>query len=376
MNRLSFYCQTCAVAAVLTARGADVVTLVHQPEGNFPYKQLADLPSEDIHKLAAMLSDEREGPWRAHIVLALGVSGAPVAFTVLKSFLEERPAGEVDGPTYAAMTNVPFALGHLAARTNSDAEEYLIKNVRREGWMSQPANWTYLGRPGSELKATNFYAAFIYGLGVAATSPCERALKEVGSDLENDKVWLPVLEGAGYLLMVIKSLGRDQEFCGAGVVLPLPGLNAAEVIDGASRGYSEITNIVFDKGFPEAVPRLAERGTPIGDPRPVENGIISGTALAMSARARYASAPELVQQQRAILEELQKAQCTRGDTVIEGAGATSAKVTWPWLGSEAIVKKYGVTNAPGGPPAVDAGGRLVLYMIFKRGTWFWNPYGR
>jgi hypothetical protein len=376
MRRMLFYFLACA-AAVLTARGADVVTLVHQPEGNFPYKQLAALSSEDVQKLTAMLSDEREAPWRAHIVLALGVSGAPEAFTALKSLLEDRPAGEVDQPTYAAMTNVPIALGHLAARTNADAEEYLIRNVRRGGWMSQSANWTYLGRPGSELKATNFYAAFIYGLGVASTPACERALKELGSDRESGKVWLPVVGGAYMISMLINSEGREKHFGGAAVVLPLAGLDEAEVVESAGRGYSEITNIVLGKGFSEAVPRLAELGIPLSDNRPgKEPGhVISGRSLVMSARTRYARAPQLVQQQLAILAELQQAQCTRGDAVVEGAGTTSAKVTWPWLGSEAIVKKYGVTNAPGGPATVDTDGRLVLHMIFKRGTWFWNPYG-
>lgn len=106
-----------------------------------PYAKARELGPAGAERLIEMLLDPDEAKHHSKIVMALGISGAPEAYSALVEFRDREVEGEVDAAEYRARRTLPLAMGHLA-RTDSRAFQFLLEAARAEGPGFAP-RWRY-----------------------------------------------------------------------------------------------------------------------------------------------------------------------------------------------------------------------------------------
>lgn len=96
-----------------------------------PYERAHRLGPEALPILETLLADSAFKPQWSNIVAVTAFVDAPRSFDVLTQFLEKRFHGEVDHPTYLALTNVVAVLGTVHDRR---VGPYLMRGADRETW--------------------------------------------------------------------------------------------------------------------------------------------------------------------------------------------------------------------------------------------------
>jgi hypothetical protein len=94
---------------------AEVLVRQHYFEG-IPYEAARELTPEAVVRLAEMLESPEDAPYRANIVMALGMSGQPGAYEALAAYADQSPEGLIEGTESRARLVIPLAMGHLAQR--------------------------------------------------------------------------------------------------------------------------------------------------------------------------------------------------------------------------------------------------------------------
>jgi hypothetical protein len=125
--------------------------------------EIAELGPAAYPILAPMLADTTYKPYWGNIVLAIGYSGSPAAFQVLRGFARDRFHGEVDLETFLALGTVPTALGILPANDSTAALEYLETGAKPSTWANLP--WSYAPLAAGDKLSFYFSKLCIGGLG-------------------------------------------------------------------------------------------------------------------------------------------------------------------------------------------------------------------
>ena len=154
----------------------------HYFEG-LPYSRARELTPAGVDALIEMLADPTEAEYHANIVMALGISGAPQAYSALARFHEHSPVGEVDAAEYRARRALPLAMGHLA-RNDSRAFQFLVRAVRAEATSSIPG-WSYRHLAGERLEGILRRAA-ITGLAISGRAQTTATLHELNTRARSD----------------------------------------------------------------------------------------------------------------------------------------------------------------------------------------------
>ena len=144
---------------------------------------MRDLTLAGIERLVEMLQDSAEAEHHENIVMALGISGDPQAYSALARFQEHSPEGEVDAAEYRARRALPLAMGHLAG-TDPRALQFLLEAARREGPESAP-RWRYLYLRDQKLAGILRRAA-ITGVAMSGQPEAIAALRALGELARND----------------------------------------------------------------------------------------------------------------------------------------------------------------------------------------------
>ncbi len=154
---------------------AQKLVRAHYFEG-LPYSRARELTAADVDVLVEMLEDPTEAEYHANIVMALGISGSPQAYSALAQFHEDSPEGEVDAAEYRARRALPLAMGHLA-RSDSRAFGFLVRLVRGETTLQAPG-WRYRHLARERLEGVLRRAA-ITGLAISGRLEALAVLREL-----------------------------------------------------------------------------------------------------------------------------------------------------------------------------------------------------
>ncbi|MAG30180.1 MAG: hypothetical protein CL908_04700 [Deltaproteobacteria bacterium] len=79
-----------------------------------PEDQASQIGPEGAARLVEMLADPGERANHDHVLLALGLCGAPGAFDAIADWAQSPRTGDVDRDAFKAWQALPYALGHLS----------------------------------------------------------------------------------------------------------------------------------------------------------------------------------------------------------------------------------------------------------------------
>jgi hypothetical protein len=129
-----------------------------------PYLEARELAPAGVEALITVLANPAEAEYHANIVMALGISGDPQAYSALSQFHDDAPEGEIDGATYRARRALPLAMGHLA-RSDPRAYQFLADAVDASAVAFVP-EWSYRYLSGERLEGILRRAA-VTGLAIS-----------------------------------------------------------------------------------------------------------------------------------------------------------------------------------------------------------------
>lgn len=179
-------------------------------EHGIPYDQSVKFDKTVVPTLLEMLKDPREQNWWGNIIATLGVIGDARAVNPLISFLERDVRGEVDPRLLSALLSVPTALGHIAAKGNDQAIDYLIANSRSATLRAKKIPWKFGALSGDQLQMPLMKAS-ILGLGISAQPRAMQALEQMQAAPDTEATKQTVSEALN-LAAEIKSKSRMQVF--------------------------------------------------------------------------------------------------------------------------------------------------------------------
>jgi hypothetical protein len=127
---------------------AEALVRQHYFEG-IPYEPARALTPAGVARLAEMLENPEDGPYRANIVMALGLSGQARAYEALAAYAARASEGQLEGPESRARLVIPLAMGHLA-QSDDRALAYLVQAARAPG---RAPRWAHRHLRGPRLGA-------------------------------------------------------------------------------------------------------------------------------------------------------------------------------------------------------------------------------
>jgi hypothetical protein len=135
-----------------------------------PYQEAHALGPQALPILDRLLRYENYKPYWANTVTAIGFIGAPKGFPILRRFLLDRFAGEVDGETFNALLITPSILGTI--QTN-EVVEFLEPRVNPDAW--RDIRWNF-GSMRRDVIRRELSECAIHGLSYTGTPRAKRAL--------------------------------------------------------------------------------------------------------------------------------------------------------------------------------------------------------
>ena len=202
---------------VITASGSqgaamDIKTFVRaEYEHGIPYGEAAQFEGSVTPTLLNMLKDPQEKKWWGNIIATLGIIGDERAVAPLIDFLEHDIRGEVDPDLWGALLAVPQALGHIAARGDDKALNYLVANTTGKAWQTKRLPWTFQGRSGEKLY-TPLIKSVIISLGISSQPRAIQVLEQMQIAPDTPEEAKSAVSGALKLADEIKTKGRMGVF--------------------------------------------------------------------------------------------------------------------------------------------------------------------
>jgi hypothetical protein len=131
-----------AASAAPPADSALIAFITPMYHHGLPYGKGRAFGPRAIPTLERLLRDEAYKRQWPNIVLTIGFIADVRSFEILRAFTWERFRGEIDGPTFAAMQEVPSAMGCIvgARRQAPEVVIYLERGCDPKTWRRLP--WT------------------------------------------------------------------------------------------------------------------------------------------------------------------------------------------------------------------------------------------
>ena len=122
--------------------------------------------------------------------------------------------GQVDGPTYRALLEVPTSLGLLARDPNSRAFAYLRDGTSLQAWQSKNMSWTFpsLRREDRDVLMVR---RSITGLGFSGTEAGRGHLLGMRRSLEHSSLWEVLQDNVAEAMQMserVQHLGYERFF--------------------------------------------------------------------------------------------------------------------------------------------------------------------
>ncbi len=140
-----------------------------------PYGEAHEFGPEALPYLEEWLNDPGQKPNWSNIAVTIGYIGDPKGFEVLRSFVQDRFRGEVDGETFRALRCAQGVLGAIASRSPA-ALAYLERCTNPESWSS--VNWAYHRLDDESLRLL-FTKLTITALSMVGTQEAGRFLEHL-----------------------------------------------------------------------------------------------------------------------------------------------------------------------------------------------------
>ena len=161
---------------------AEVLVRQHYFEG-IPYQAARGLTPDAVARLAEMLESPEDAPYRANIVMALGLSGQPGAYEALAAYAEREPEGQIEGTESRARLVIPFAMGHLAQR-DQRALGFLVRAAQPS---ARTPRWRHRRLRNARLGSLLRRGA-ITGLAIAGRPEAGAVLRALARQTESPQV--------------------------------------------------------------------------------------------------------------------------------------------------------------------------------------------
>jgi hypothetical protein len=195
------------------AEQIDVRAFVHtQYRHGVPYDDAIRFDASNVPILVKMLQDSAEKDSYPNIIATLGLIGDERATDPLINFLERDTQGEVDGVLIRALTAVPMALGHIAAKGSTNALNYLVSRADPEAWRNKKLPWRSQGRSGEQVFGNALIDGSIMALGISTRPEAMQALRELEAKPGVHEALKAKATGAVKLAERIKVDGRSKVF--------------------------------------------------------------------------------------------------------------------------------------------------------------------
>jgi hypothetical protein len=212
------YSLIASIAMILSsvqAAETDVRAFVHtRYRHGIPYDQAVRFGPSNVPILLEMLRDPAERDFYPNIIWTLGVIGDGRATDPLINFLERDIQGEIDPVLIRALMTVPMALGHIAAKGNTNALNYLVSRAGADAWRNRKLPWKAQGRSGEQVYGTDLIDGSIMALGISARPEAIRALKDLEARPGVHEALRATAKEAMKLARRISSNGRSKVFAG------------------------------------------------------------------------------------------------------------------------------------------------------------------
>ena len=155
-----------------------------------PYAQAVQFDEDAVPLLTEIIGDpERVELW-ANSVATLGAIASENAEEALLAFLLADPSADLTATEYLAKSNVPVALGWLAARdTDKSAVETLINATNADWWVNvAEIDWTTPIHEDREALVQSLVTKSIIGLTLSGTEEAAIRLRQIGGRIDDDAV--------------------------------------------------------------------------------------------------------------------------------------------------------------------------------------------
>jgi HEAT repeat protein len=160
----------------------DAKEFVHQMyiEG-IPYQEVIRLDPRAVPILLELLSDPREEPYWANIVVALGMLGDERVVAPLIQFIERGVRGRaLSREHYAAKSSAVMALGYVVNKSgNRQALTYLPEGIEPDAWRARGLDWRSPWHPNERDRDLHLATMAILGLGLSGNPSAAATLRSL-----------------------------------------------------------------------------------------------------------------------------------------------------------------------------------------------------